>query len=99
MSAVRKAAVRELAAGAYELGAGVLSGELHRRSADGEWVIGDIELNAWLERFAGQEVYLITASLQDDRPLPTKTCRTCGTEYTGVECPRCRDARIRLRGR
>jgi len=61
-------------------------------------VVGDAPLETWLERFADQEVYLIVASLEDDRPLPVKVCRTCGTEYRGVECPRCRTARVRLRG-
>lgn len=98
MPAVRKAALRELAAAAYELDAEVMQGELHRGS-QGEWTVGDTPLNGWLEQYAGRQVYLIIASLEDERPLPTKVCRTCGTEYTGMECPRCREARIRLRGR
>lgn len=98
MPAVRKAALRELAAAAYELDAEVMQGELHRGS-QGEWTVGDTALNGWLERYAGQQVYLIIASLEDERPLPSKVCRTCGTEYTGMECPRCREARVRLRGR
>ncbi|MCS7179292.1 MAG: hypothetical protein RML46_11685 [Anaerolineae bacterium] len=98
MPAVRKAALRELAAAAYELDARVVEGELHR-SPQGEWAVGDTSLAEWLEGLVGQRVYLIVAPLENDRPLPAKLCRTCGTEYTGVECPRCREARIRLRGR
>jgi hypothetical protein len=98
MPAVRRAAIRELASAAYELDAGVLHGELHRSPEDGRWVVGDTPLNAWLERFDGQEVYVMVASLENDRPLPAKVCRTCGTEYAGVECPRCRTVRVRLRG-
>jgi len=99
MPAVRKAVVRELATAAYELEAGVIEGRLHRSPEDGRWMVGDTPLNSWLERFADQQVYLIVASLEDERPLPVKVCRTCGTEYVGGECPRCRDARRRLRGR
>lgn len=98
MPAIRKARIRELATAAYELEAGVVQGVLHRNPTDGRWMVGDIHLNKWLERFADQEVYLIVASLEDERPLPTKVCRTCGTEYAGPECPRCRTVRIRLRG-
>ncbi len=98
MPAARKAAVRELAMRGYELEAGVMEGQLHRSTEDGRWMVGDTLLNTWLERFSDQQVCLILASLEDDRPLPTRVCRTCGTEYTGTECPRCREARIRLRG-
>jgi len=98
MPAERKAAVRELASIAYGLEAGVLLGHLQRRAEDGRWTVGDTPLETWLERFGGQEVYLIVASLEDTRPLPPKLCRTCGTEYVGVECPRCREVRRRLRG-
>jgi hypothetical protein len=97
MPAVRKAALRELAAAAYELDARVVEGEL-RRSPQGEWSVGDVALADWLADLTGQRVYLIIAPLENDRPLPAKVCRTCGTEYTGMECPRCREARIRLRG-
>jgi len=99
MPALRRASLRELATAAYELDAGVVEGKVHRSPGDGDWLIGDTSLNAWLERFVGQNVYLIVASLEDERPLPNKICRTCGTEYVGMECPRCRTARIRLRGR
>ncbi len=97
MPAVRKAALRELAAAAYELDARVVEGEL-RRGPQGEWSVGETALNDWLTEFAGQRIYVIVAALDDERPLPVKVCRTCGTEYTGMECPRCREARIRLRG-
>jgi hypothetical protein len=61
-------------------------------------MVGDARLNEWLARYDDQEVVLIVASLDDERPIPSKTCRTCGTEYVGIHCPRCRTARIRLRG-
>ena len=99
MPAYRRASIRELASAAYELESGVVEGRLHRNDEDGRWMIDDVELNEWLASYDGQEIVLIVASLEDDRPMPSKTCRTCGTEYVGIECPRCREARIRLRGR
>jgi hypothetical protein len=44
-------------------------------------------------------VVLVMGSLADDRPVETRTCRTCGRDYTELECPHCRANRIRLRGR
>jgi len=66
---------------------------------DGRWTITGDDLDAWLDQFSGQEIVLIAASLNDDRPVDPRTCGTCGREYYGLECPHCRDARIRLRGR
>jgi hypothetical protein len=98
MPAHRKASVRELAAAACELDAGVIEGRLYRDAEDGRWTLGDVKLNEWLVKYNNQEIVLIVASLEDERPVPPKVCRTCGNEYTGLECPRCREARIRLRG-
>ena len=99
MPAHRKASIRELASAAYELDSGVVEGRLHRSAEDGRWMVNDAKLNEWLARYDGREIVLIVASLEDDRPIPPKVCRTCGSEYRGIECPRCREARIRLRGR
>ncbi|MFQ6100072.1 MAG: hypothetical protein ACE5OS_02400 [Anaerolineae bacterium] len=98
MPSYRRASIRELASAAYELDAGVVEGRLGR-GEDDRWTISDRKLSDWLAQYDGQEIVLIVASLEDDRPLPPKVCRTCGTEYVGIECPRCREARIRLRGR
>ncbi|MBN1977657.1 MAG: hypothetical protein JW918_09675 [Anaerolineae bacterium] len=99
MPANRKASVRELASAAYELDAGVIEGRLRRSAEDGRWMLDDVKLEKWLAKYNDQEIVLIAASLEDERPIPPKICRTCGNEYTGIECPRCREARIRLRGR
>lgn len=99
MRAYRKASIRELAAAAYELDVGVVQGRLYRNPADGHWMVGNRTLDDWLSKYDGQDVVLIAASLDDERPMRAKTCRTCGTDYRGAECPRCREARIRLRGR
>ena len=94
---LRKASVLEMATSAYELDAAVKRGILLR--VDGRFTIMGEDLDSVLQRFEGQEIVLIAASLADDRPIDPRTCRTCGREYFGTECPHCRDARIRLRGR
>lgn len=99
MPAHRKASIRDLASDAYQLDSGVIEGRLHRSSEDGEWMVGDESLDELLERYEGEEVVLIATPLELDRPMPLRVCRTCGTEYRGTECPRCRRVRIRLRGR
>ncbi|MBE9470847.1 MAG: hypothetical protein KAW49_04550 [Anaerolineae bacterium] len=98
MPAYRRASIRELTSAAYELDSGIVEGRLHRDAGDGRWMVDDAKLNEWLARYDGQEIVLIVASLEDDRPMRSKVCRTCGREYVGIECPRCREARIRLRG-
>ena len=94
---MRKASVLEMATAAYELDAAVKRGILHR--AEGRLTIMGEDLESVLQRFEGQEIVLIAASLNDERPIDPRVCRTCGREYFGLECPHCRDARIRLRGR
>jgi hypothetical protein len=99
MPAHRKASIRELSTAAYELESGVVEGLLRRDPGSGAWMVGERRLDEWLDRYDNQEIVLIVASLDDDRPMPLKVCRTCGTEYRSFECPRCRRARTRLRGR
>ena len=94
---MRKASVLELATAAYELDAAVKRGMLYRQA--GRLTIMGEDLEEVLKRFEGQEIVLIAASLNDERPIDPRVCRTCGREYFGLECPHCRDARIRLRGR
>jgi len=94
---VRKASVLELATYAYELEAGVLRGLL-KKQTDGSWTIDGTPIEEWLAAYTGQEIVLIAASLQDERPMKSKVCRTCGREYEGIECPHCRRVRRRLRG-
>jgi hypothetical protein len=94
---IRKASLLELATHAYELDAGVLRGVLER-NPDGSWSIDGTGIEEWLQSYDGQSVVLIAASLEDDRPMKQRICRTCGREYQGVECPHCRRVRRRLRG-
>jgi hypothetical protein len=98
MPAHRKASIRELTSAAFELDSRILEGHLSRDAEDGYLKIDDVKVEEWLNAFDGHEIVLIAASFDDERPVPPKICRTCGTEYVGIECPRCRGARIRLRG-
>jgi hypothetical protein len=99
MPAERKATIRQLAVSAYETGLGVAQGVLRHNTDDATWRVGERDLNKWLEDYDGQEIVVVVASLEDDRPMEERVCRTCGTEYVGLQCPRCREARRRLRGR
>jgi hypothetical protein len=94
---LRKAAVLDLATAAYEVDAEVKRGML--KKVDGRWSVSDHEMSEWLDRFEGHEVVMIVASMSDEKPVEPRLCRTCGSEFVGVECPHCRQARIRLRGR
>ncbi len=98
MSNVRRAVILKLAAAAYEMDLDVASGQVSR-DREGRWLIGGRDLDAWLAEHDGQEVALILGSLEDEQPVQTRTCRTCGRDYTDFECPHCRASRIRLRGR
>jgi hypothetical protein len=94
---MRRAAIYKLASAAHEMELDVMTGVL-RRGEDGRWRIGDYDLSAWVEAHSGEEMALVLASLDDDRDVEVRTCRTCGRDYTDVECPYCRANRIRLRG-
>ncbi|MBE2202013.1 MAG: hypothetical protein IAE79_25620 [Anaerolinea sp.] len=98
MSAIRRATILKLASAAYEMDLGVMTGLL-TRDENGRWRIGNQDLNTWLEKHAAAEVVLVLGSLEDEQPIQTRTCRTCGRDYTDLECPTCRTNRIRLRGR
>jgi hypothetical protein len=93
----RKASVLQLATYAYELEAGVLRGVL-QRDEKGAWNVDGVDIEEWLASYRGQSIVLIAASLEDERPMRAKVCRTCGREYEGVECAHCRRVRRRLRG-
>lgn len=98
MRAMRNASIRELASAAYELEGRVVQGVL-RRNPEGVWMIGSTPLDDWLSRDEGDEIMVVSLALNRDTGMEKKTCRSCGRDYVGVECPTCREARIRLRGR
>lgn len=97
MAAIRRAAILKLASAAYEMKLDVMNGTV-RQTEDGRWQIGGHDLTAFLEKHQGEELVFVLGSLEDDRPVETRTCRTCGRDYTDLECPYCRANRIRLRG-
>jgi rubrerythrin len=94
---ISKLEARELMSRGYEMGAAVLSGVV-RRLEDGSWMVDDRPLELWLEEQQGSEVVLVAAGVQEGRGT-RQVCRTCGTEFEGYECPRCREVHRRLRGR
>jgi len=98
MRSLRRAAILKLAASAYEMQLDVMNGVVTQDS-NGRYFIGEHDITSWLETHLGSEVALISSDASDERPVVTRTCRTCGRDYTDVECPHCRSNRIRLRGR
>ncbi|RMH01448.1 MAG: hypothetical protein D6706_01780 [Chloroflexi bacterium] len=97
MSSIRRATILKLASAAYEMDLDVMNG-IVRQDENGRWYVGNHDLTAWLENHLGEEMVLVSGSLADEREVPTRTCRTCGRDYTDLECPYCRANRIRLRG-
>ncbi len=99
MITVPKSGIQELANKAHEMGASVIRGPLRRLDEGSGWAIGDIHVSDWLARYEGQDLLLIVAVIGEEQEPPMKTCKTCGREYRGSECPYCREIRERLRGR
>jgi len=97
MNTIRRAALLKLASSAYEMKLGVMRGMV-TQDANGRLQIGGQDLGDWLQQHLNEEVVIVMGSLQDDRPVQTRTCRTCGRDYTDIECSHCRTSRIRLRG-
>lgn len=97
MSGMRRATIYKLAAAAQEAELDVFNGNL-RQDENGIWYVGSRPLTAWLAEHDGEEVVVVLGSLADERPMQVRTCRTCGRDYTDLDCPHCRANRIRLRG-
>ena len=97
MNTMRRATLLKLASSAYEMQMDVMRG-IVSQDANGRYLIGTQTVDQWLQQHLGEEVVLVMGSLADDRPVQTKTCRTCGRDYTDIECPHCLSNRIRLRG-
>jgi len=95
---LRRSSILKLASSAFEMDLEVLRGTLVVE-ADGRLTVNQRDLAEWLRDCVGQEIVLIAGSLEDEREPVVRTCRTCGRDYVEHECPHCRTARIRLRGR
>jgi hypothetical protein len=93
----RRAAIYKMATAAHELDLEVMNGTLHQ-GPEGRWLIGEQDLIAWLIAHEGEDMVVVLGSLEDEREVQVRTCRTCGRDYTDLECPYCRANRIRLRG-
>jgi hypothetical protein len=88
---------RQLAIKAVEAGARVLQGVV-TLGPEGVKVDGK-DITEWLTQHAGTELMLIAAPVSQIIVEPElKTCYTCGEDYKGDICPRCQEARARLRG-
>lgn len=98
MSGIRRATIYKLATSAQEADLDVLSGKV-RRDSEGNWFINSQSLTSWLNDHVDQDVVIVLGALSDERPMKTRTCGTCGRDYSDLECPYCRANRIRLRGR
>ncbi|MDF1512282.1 MAG: hypothetical protein P1S60_00590 [Anaerolineae bacterium] len=99
MTAYRKASIRELTQAAYALDGHFMQGVLSFDEAQKSWMVGNKSLDEWLANHKDSDITLILVDMDEDQPMETRTCRTCGREYIGHECPVCRETRIRLRGR
>jgi hypothetical protein len=98
MTTVPRASALKLASTAHEMGAEALRGTLEQNAA-GRWTVGHIEVESWLSRYAGQELVLAAAAIDQETPMVyIRTCRTCGRDYEGRACPHCEQVRRRLRG-
>jgi len=95
MTIARKAA-RKLSAEASKSGATVIGGQLIKEGD--RYIINKIDVTALLESLLSQNVLLFVGAVANEAEEQTKTCLTCGDEYTGHECPRCANVRSRLRG-
>ena len=97
MKAMRRSVILKMAAEAYELRLDVASGKAIR-DEKGRWKVGQHVLEDWLTAHEGKDIVLIMGPLEGKETVETRTCYTCGRDYTGLECPHCRASRIRLRG-
>ena len=87
---VDAANAHELAAIAGEIGADVVPGVLRYPSETGGWLLGNLDLSEYLDRFRNQEIVVIISPL-GSAPAPTYACGICGFVYFEYgECPRCR---------
>ncbi len=87
---------RQLANRGYEVGAQVMQGRLHR-SAEGNWLLDNISLDEWLQHAEGQHIIIIAAEVEPGGG-EKRICPVCGIHFEGHTCPRCGEARRRLRG-
>lgn len=82
---------------AARTGATVLGGTLTKEGD--HYFINKTDVTALLETLVGEQVVFIAADVCEKRVAQeTKTCLTCGRDYTESACPHCANVRARLRG-
>ena len=94
---ISKHEARELMSRGYEVEATVLNGAVEQQT-DGTWTVAGRSVDDLLRNLDGKEILIVVAEIAEGAGV-RRTCRTCGTEYRGHECPRCREVHRRLRGR
>ncbi|HEY84280.1 MAG TPA: hypothetical protein G4N96_04090 [Chloroflexi bacterium] len=93
---ISRSDARSLSSTATRVGATVLGGRLTLE--DEYFVINKTDVTELLENLVGRNVILVVTSVDDPQKERTRTCLTCGREYTGSECSHCARVRSRLRG-
>ena len=78
MTTVPRASALKLASTAHEMGAEALRGTLEQNAA-GRWTVGHIEVESWLSRYAGQELVLAAAAIDQETPMVLPSLLTTGT--------------------
>ncbi len=81
---------------AARTGATVLGGTLTKEGD--HYFINKTDVTALLESLVGEQVVFIAAAVREKSEQETKTCLTCGRDYTEAACPHCANVRARLRG-
>ena len=94
---ISKHEARELMSRGYEVEATVLNGVVEQQM-DGTWMVAGRSADDLLRDLDGMEIVVVVAEVAEGTGV-RRTCRTCGAEYSGHECPRCREVHRRLRGR
>ncbi|MFQ5577556.1 MAG: hypothetical protein ACE5G8_11285 [Anaerolineae bacterium] len=87
---------RNLSAAAARVGALVIGGQVSEEG--GHFVVNQTDVTQLLKKMAQKNVVLIISQVEEEVEEVTKTCLTCGRDYTGSECPHCAHVRSRLRG-
>jgi len=92
---ISRQGAHKLATEANKSGATVLGGLLSKE--DGRYLINKTDLTVLLESLVDQNVLFFVGAVSEEQRELSRTCLTCGNEYTGDQCPRCARVRDRLR--
>lgn len=93
---ISRSDAHSLSGTASRIGATLLGGQLVKEG--GQFVVNKINLTELLESLVDEDVLVVIGQVKDNVTEESKTCLTCGRDYTGSECPHCARVRSRLRG-